>query len=631
LLALLAAGLLASAASAQPSPAPPIVIDGPSVAITSLNGLSVARDGTGGLIYVKAAHVFVSALVGGQFQAPVEVDAALPAGSSQPVIAAGNGGVLLIGFINAAQLYVVSRASTTAAYSAPAVLAAPAANPSLELSNLGKAYLAFTVGDGAGHDVRAAYWAGAGWSLEAASLNAVAAGDDAGTGNGAPSVATAGDGVAIVTWGEAGHIYSRRVWGTSPSVVDEQADVASVAGCGEVSVGQPGVAAGGDSSYADVAFREVVSCPGGQQARVLVNRLRGSQFDGAVAADGLPAGGESAGDPQVAMTEYGQGFVTSEGQSSNGVFGMELGNNGSPGGVLQIDSAAGSSPPDPVPGIAGLFSDLVAWQQAPGSAGPAEIRVRYEPRASTLGPEMVVSSPNQGATDAARGLAAAGDSGGDAAIAWVQGTGTSTQIVAEQLYQPPGAATPAKSPAYVRIPQPVLSWAPSGARWGPITYTVRVDGGVAGQTGAASLQVPSPLPDGSHLWSVSAGNPAGLTSASRSARVFVDTVAPRVAATLSGARRALARLTLRLSYRDAPPAGLPARDASGVAALTIHWGDGTSSRIKPGTHRILHSYRRAGRYRITITVLDRAGNRTSVVKRVKITKPGKTGSGKRRK
>jgi hypothetical protein len=288
---------------------------------------------------------------------------------------------------------------------------------------------------------------------------------------------------------------------------------------------------------------------------------------------------------------------------------------------MQIDSAAGTTPPDPVLGIAGLFSDLVAWEQDPGSGGPAEIRVRYEPRASTLGPEMIVSNPAQGPTDAARGLAAAGDVGGDAAIAWVQGTGTSTQIVAEQLYQPPGGATPTTSPAYVRTSQPVLTWAPAGARWGPITYTLSVDGAPSGQTGGDALGVPRPLPDGPHVWSVTASNPAGLSSASKSARVFVDTVAPEVGATLSGARHPAARLTLHLTYRDAPPAGLPARDASGVASLTIHWGDGTSTQVNPGTHRIVHSYRRAGRYKITITVLDRAGNRTSAVKRVKIAKP----------
>jgi PKD domain len=617
----LAAGLLAAAAQAQPSPSPPTVIDGPSATITSLNGLSVARDGTGGVVYVKAAQVFVSALVGGQFQAPVEVDAGLPAGSSQPVIAAGNGGVLLIAFVNAAQLYVVQRASATAAYSAPAALAGAAASPSLQVSNLGKAYLAFTVADGAGHDVRAAYWAGGSWSLEPTPLNAVAPGDDAGTGTGAPAVATAGDGVAIVAWGEEGHIYTRRVWGTAPSVVDEQADVASVAGCGEVSVGDPAVAAGGDSSYADVAFREVVSCAGGQQARVLVNRLRGSQFDGAVAADGLAAGADSAGDPAVAMTEYGQGLVTSEDESAHGIFGMELGNNGAPGGVLGLDSAQGTSPPDPVPAIAGLFSDLVAWQQDPGTAGPAEIRVRYEPRASTLGPELVVSNPAQGATDAARGLAAWGDVGGDAAIAWVQGSGTSTEIVVERLYQPPGAAPPTNSSAYVRTTQPVLSWTPSGARWGPIAYTVSVDRTLIGQTGASSIRVPSPLPDGSHTWSVSAGNPAGLSSAARTARLFVDTVAPRLGTALSGARHTGSKLTLRLTYRDAPPAGLPARDASGVASLTIHWGDGTTTHVNPGTRRITHSYRRPGRYKITVAVLDRAGNRTTAVRRVKITNP----------
>ncbi len=619
LLALAAAAVGAGPAAAQPSPSAPVTVDGPDAAIQSLDGLSVARDGSGGLVYLKAVggvpHVFVSALTGGQFAAPVQVDAGLAAASSQPVIAAGNGGVLLIAFVNGSGLYVVDRASATAAYGSPAGIASGAVNPSIQMSNLGKAYLAFTVGDGGGHDVRAAYYSSGNWTLEAAPLNAVAAADDAGTGTGAPAVATAGDGVAIVTWGEGGHVYSRRVWGTAPSVVDEQADVSSFAGCGELSAGEPAVSAGGDSSYADVAFQEILQCGAIQSARVLVNRLHGSQYDGAAPAD---AGGENAGDPAVAMTEYGQGFVTSEGQTSHGVFAMELGNNGATGSVAQMNSLAGSTPPDPVPAVAGLFSDLIAWQQDPGSTGPAEIRVRYEPRASSIGPEMIVSSPSQGPTDAAEGLAAAGDAGGDAAIAWMQGTGGSTEIMAERLYQPPGSAAPAKAFAYSRSAQPVLSWSASSQRWGPITYSVSVDGAGVGQTGADALRVPTPLRDGAHGWGVTAGNPAGLTSSSKPARVFVDTVAPRLSATLSGARRAGASLTLRLSYRDAPPGGLPAADASGVATLTIRWGDGTTTRNKPGTHRLEHTYRRPGRYRITVTVADRAGNQAQVVRPVKI-------------
>ena len=631
LLALGIVGVLAGPALAQPSPAPPTVIDGPSAAISGLGGLSIARDGTGGLVYSKAvsgiSHVFVSALIGGQFQSPVEVDAGLLGASSEPVIAAGNGGVLLVGFISGGQLYVADKAGPNAGFGSPQALAAGASNPSLEMTNFGKAYLAFTIADGAGHDVRAAYYDSGEWSLEAAPLNDTPA-DDAGTGSGAPQVAAAGDGVAIVVWGEGGHVFSRRVWGTSPSMVDEQADLASLSGCGEVSAGDPSVSAGGDSSYADVAFQEVFSCGGVDQSRVLVNRLRASQYDGAIAADGLTTPGTDSGiEPAVAMTEYGQGFVTAAGQVSNNVVAMELGNNGAYGPVLQVNSLPGTGAPYAVPGVAGLFSTLVAWQQTPGTAGPAEIRVRYEPRASTLGPELVLSSPAGGPTDAALGIAATGDGGGDAAVAWVQGASGANQIVVDQMYQPPGSATVPKTLSYSRSAQPVLRWSPVSARWGPITYTVTVDGVPVGQTGGSSLRVTTALANGPHGWQVTATNPANLTGVSKVARIFVDTVPPLLTVTASGPRRAGSDEVLRLRYRDPAPPGLPAADASGVAKLTIRWGDGTVTHVKPGTHRIAHVFRRAGRYRITITVADRAGNQTTVVRHVKIRAGGAAGSG----
>ncbi|MBV8220905.1 MAG: PKD domain-containing protein [Solirubrobacterales bacterium] len=606
---------LASPALAQPSPAPPAVIDGPSAAISSLGGLSVARDGTGGLVYLKTLaglpRVFVSRLVGGQFQAPQQVDASLLAGSSQPVIAAGNNGVLLVAFINGGVLYVVDAAGPSSPLAPPHGLASGASNPSLQMSNFGKAYLAFTVVDGTGHDVRAAYYYSGSWALETAPLNATPA-DDAGTGAGVPQVATAGDGVAIVTWGEAGHVFSRRVWGTAPSVVDEQADVPSVSGCGEVSAGEPQVSAGGDSSYADVAFQELVSCGGLDQTRVLMNRLQGSQYDGVAIADGLTSPGTaSAGDPDVAMTEYGQGFVTSAGQSSNDVVAMELGNNGAPGGVLQINSLPASAPSYPAPGIAGIFSDLIAWQQTPGTAGPAEIRLRYEPRASTLGPELVLSNPSSGPTDASRGLAATGDGGGDAAVAWVQGTGASSEIVVDQLYQPPGAASVSTTVVYSRTVQPVLSWTPATGRWGPLTYTVTLDRTQLGQTATSSLRSPVALGNGLHTWYVTTSNPAGLTAGSTVAKVFLDTVPPVLKLAESGPKRAGSQEIVRLTYHDPAP-------ASGVAKLTIRWGDGTVTKVKPGIHRVAHVYRRAGRYKITVTAGDRAGNQKTVVSRVKI-------------
>jgi hypothetical protein len=160
----------------------------------------------------------------------------------------------------------------------------------------------------------------------------------------------------------------------------------------------------------------------------------------------------------------------------------------------------------------------------------------------------------------------------------------------------------------------VLRWSASSARWGPLAYTVSVDGVEVGQTGGGSLRLPAPLHDGAHTWRVTVTNPASLTATSKAARLFVDTLAPVVKVTASGPRRAGSDEVARLSYRDPPP-------GSGVAKLTIRWGDGTVTHVSPGTHRLVHVYRRAGRYTITVTVTDRAGNQTAAARAVKISKP----------
>jgi hypothetical protein len=612
----------AYAAPQQVTPATPEVIDGPSAAITGLDGMAIAHDGTGGLVYVKdvsgVGHVFVSTLAG-SFQAPVQVDAALSGPSTQPVIAADSGGLLLIAFVNGGNLYVVSRASATAGFSQPQELAPDAENPAIGLTATGEGYVAFTAADPSGGDeVRSAYYYQGSWQLESSPLNATA-GDDAGTGGGRPALAVAGDGVATVVWGENGHVYSRRVWATAPSVDYERADVPALSGWSEVSADQPEAATGGDSSYVAVVFHELLTNGTTTQSRVLLRRLVAGAYQDTFPADGLatPAT-DGAEQPQVAVTEYARGFVTSSRETSKEVVATFLRQNAVPSTVERVDSLTNASAPDPVPATAGLVSNMIAWQHDPGAGGAPEIRFRYAPDGVDLGPEVVLSSPALGPTDAADGLFAGGDYNGNAVVAWAQGAPGDLRIVADQLYKPPGGFGNGAKLTYARSAQPVLSWSSSHDNWGPIRYTVLVDGTAVGQTTANALTVPVALANGPHRWQVVSTNPAGLQSSTGIGTVFVDTVPPVVSFTVTGTRRVGRTLHLTIHDADLPPAGLPAGDASGIESVTIAWGD------HAGTHGRSHSYARAGTYTVRVKVTDRAGNSAAATAKLKIApKPAK--------
>jgi len=617
---LLVAALSAASSAAAQSPAllPSAAVDGPGATIGGLSGLSVSRDGTGGLVYLKTvggvAHVFVSRLLGGAFLAPEQVDASLGGVSSQPVIAAGDNGLLLIAFINGGELYVVTRPSAAAGYGGPVPLAGGASNPSLALSIHNKGYLAFTAVGAVGHNVRAAYWVGGTWALEAAPLDA-APGSDAGTGTGAPRVVAAGDGVGIVVWGEAGHIYTRRVWGISPSVVFEQADPPSLSGWTEVSAGYPTIATDDDSSYADVGFQEVLTNGPAQQSRVVMRKLRASQYDpiAPLAPDGLTTPGpEGAIQPGVALSEAYQGFLTSARDSSDNVWVSRLGRAGLPQTVTQLNSLFDASPPYAVPATTGQYLGLVAWQHDPGAGGAPEIRERYFD-GTNWGPELVASAPALGPTDAAAGLFASGDISGDVATAWVQGAPGSASIVTALLYADPGSFAAIVGSRYARATRPVFSWSPAREQWGQARYTVSVDGSPMLQTTRTSVRAPA-LSQGPHVWLVTATNQAGLTSQARAVSVFVDSYKPALQIRLTGSERAKSALRLTLRYSDQPP-GLPVADASGIAQETVSWGDGKSAKIH---HGAAHTYAKPGRYRLTVTVTDRAGNRTTLTRVLRI-------------
>jgi hypothetical protein len=62
--------------------------------------------------------------------------------------------------------------------------------------------------------------------------------------------------------------------------------------------------------------------------------------------------------------------------------------------------------------------------------------------------------------------------------------------------------------------------------------------------------------------------------------------------------------------------GLPAGQVSGVRTVQVKWGDGFKRFVRSNSS---HDYRRRGTFVLTVIVKDRAGNRTVVHKRIRIT------------
>src|SRR4029077_8120093 len=104
----------------------------------------------------------------------------------------------------------------------------------------------------------------------------------------------------------------------------------------------------------------------------------------------------------------------------------------------------------------------------------------------------------------------------------------------------------------------------------------------------------------------------------RPATVFVDTIAPVVRFSVTGTRRIDRRLRVLITDKDQPPIGAASTDDSGLAKLTVNWSDRTLLKLGLRSHRSFHSYARAGRYRITVTATDKAGNVTRVTKVIKV-------------
>jgi hypothetical protein len=610
---------------------------GPTPALHELGGMDLAPDGSGAMTYTMddggVPHVFASRLVNGAWGAPERLDADLGGPASQAAVAAGDGGRVLVVFVNGGNVYAATRPAAGSGWVRQTLWSGGgASDPAVDLSVNGKGYAAFAAPGAGGHDLRVAYARDAGpWAVAGAPLEVNAA-DDAATGAARPRVAASADGVAIVVWGESGHVFARRVQGARPSVVAADALAGlSLEGVPAAGADLPVVSTQDDDSFTGVAFRATFDVGGGTlRSRAVFRRLRGSQFETAFAADGAPfVSGQGSVDPQIATVGTGQGLVVAGNDVTNATSALQLLFDVEPSTVLGIDSlVANTAAGYAVPAAATARKMLIAWQVTP-TVGAPEIHARYRD-GGDFEAEQAISRAELGPTDAAHGLLAASDDAGDIAVAFVQDVpGQGSAIAVSTVDQPPGRFAVARTSGFQRSDRPTFAWTTSREQWGRY-FKLRIDGVDAGTTGQRRFRPATPLTQGAHSWSVLALDRRGQQFAAPGAGVKVDSVPAFATARVTGARESGAPVKLTVQATDTPTG--TARKAqgiltSGVRAIALDWGD--HSAIEQIRHGSQHAYAKPGRYRLRIVVTDRAGNRTTLSGVVRIARAPRAARGRR--
>jgi len=575
-------------------------IDGPSADIQSVGDLDIARDGTGALAYVKrdggVDHVFVSRLTGGVWQPPERVDGGLDTPSGQPAVAASDGGRVVVAFVNNAQMAVAVRPAGAAAFGAPQGLGGGASSPSVDMSINGVAYVTWTTD---GNVAAARLDRGATTFTTLPMPLDIDPAADAGVGANRSHVAIAADGTAVAVWGEGGHVYARRLFGLNVSAAPQDLTLPDFDGHAGGAADLPDVDIEDDSSFAWISFRQRFADGAGFTARAIGRRLRGSRLEDPVVYDGLGWGGPGVDTTDVDLNGRGDGALTA-GTTGGGVL----------AGILKDDKlnpgvglGGNGVPAEPLAAIAETTDRVVGW------LGPADGTVHgvfYDDKPNVRtppapGPDTILTNPALGPVDPAAGWDLAGDRTGDFAFAFIQGTGDQRRLVVATYDRLPGAfSISTSSRRWRNITRNPLAWGSALDLWGPLTYTVLVDGkAVATTQNTKAVVPPGAVGEGLHNWRVVAADRRGQTITTVVKPLKVDTVAPAVGFSVKRRQRVT---TVTAKASDVLP---PSGQASGVGEVRIDFGDKTGS--VPAT-KMTHRYAHTGAFTIRVTATDKAGN-----------------------
>ena len=586
--------LLALAPAAQAGWYAAEPVDGPAE-IEALGDVDVARDGSGGLVYLKrdagVPQVFLSRLDDGVFQSPEKLSAGESA--TEAAVTATDGGRLAVAWVAGGQVLgtVIPAAGRAQAPAPPVVLGGGGATGvSIDMGINEDGYAVWS----AGGDVHAARLDDTTWTPLGAPLDVDAA-RQAGQGASRPRVAVSAEGNAVATWAETdaagrSHVMARRLTGLTPSSFPQDLTLDTFEGQAAGGADSPDIDIEDDGSFAWVAFRQ----DAGGRSRTVARRLRGSQFEDPSAIDA----GSTSASPRIDFNGKGIGGAVTE-ADGNAVFSAYLDKFDAFQTATRLDATPSSAAPAPVVATSERGDVYAAWRTGAGENG--DVRARRKDGEKGFEPEFVASAPQYGAVAPGQ-VAISADRSGNTVVAMLQGLGAGRRITAAVYDRVPGRPVVLSSIRY-RARKPLIKWLVGSENWGRQTFTVRVDGKVLGTTTSNALVSPRPLGKGLHRYQVTATDRRGQVSKSRTRTFRVDPGLPVLEITV---RRRGRRVTVSSVALDRGPAGLD--------YVQIDWGDGSR---KLRRRSAVHSYKK-GRFTLKVTAADKAGNLTVKRKALRI-------------
>jgi hypothetical protein len=640
-LALAALLLLAPASGARAAIAPTTTLDGPSSAILGLDGVAMADDGTGGLVYRRIVgghpHVFVARYAGGRWQTPQRVDVGLDFDSTFPAIGAADGGRLVVTFEHQFGQGVQNRMYSTVLDAGASRFQPPVAfdldlrdgldaAPSLSMGPSGVAYLAYRViytrqdpslpPGYVDADIRLARLTGTYWSVLGQPVDRNPDGPmRTPTATNGPLVGTDANGNAVVAWQEpdddlVDRLWVRRVFGQTLGTVLPASPATDP--------GAPGrpLRAGVDQAALDVspfgeaaiAFRQLPAASSSfTRPRAYLTMLPSTLSNGAGTliaprpVDTGGADGPSAPLGPVSVAVDDQGGV----DAAVGVGAQALVTGGTEtalGAARRLDDGGSVVGAGPVIDRGRDGALAAAWRigtpSGSGGVGLAEVPADGSPSSAAL------STRAGGAISA---LDLAGSGLGDALVGFQQASRSGPAIGAGVIDAAPEAFDVATPPGWVRTKETTVSWDAAPAAIGRVKYDVLVDGdAIAKGILRTSQRIDrARVGDGDHDVQVIAEDTAGQRTQAPVASLKLDRTPPR-------AQVVVDRVAHRVSVRFTD--GVPGEE-SGVSSskTSVTWGDGKRTK---GVRLLTHRYGRRGRFRIRIASADRVGNKLALTRTV---------------